>query len=195
MRGKLIVLEGIDGAGKGTQILNLRRALTSRAAFYKFPDRKSVFGRVISSFLGGKIKLSKREQIILYLADMFDQSENIRSDLSRGKLVFLDRYYTSTLAYQAHNDKDWKFITNIVSLLDLPAPDLIVYIDINPMESFKRRKRRDVLESDISFLHRVVRNYRKMMDKGFPMRRWVVVDGTINKKDIADSILRAVGDL
>ncbi|MDP8012529.1 MAG: dTMP kinase [Nanoarchaeota archaeon] len=193
MKGKFIVLEGIDGAGKGVQMKALKKFLEDeKATFYKFPDERSMYGKIIKSFLAGKVNMSPREQVMVYLTDMLNKKESIEEELSQGHIVIADRYFTSTIAYQAENKRDEKFISDIISLLDLPIPNRIIFLDIDPRESFRRRRKRDVLEKDIKFLYKVRESYMRMIKRGFPCPDWRLIDGNNPVKEITREILRQI---
>ena len=88
MKGKFIVLEGIDGAGKGVQMKALKKFLgDEKVTFYKFPDERSMYGKIIKSFLAGKVNMSPREQVMVYLTDMLNKKESIEEELSKGHTV------------------------------------------------------------------------------------------------------------
>ena len=193
MKGKFIVLEGIDGAGKGTQMKALKRLLAGKKVeFYKFPDERSIYGRIIKSFLAGKVNMSPREQVMVYLTDMLNKKESIEEELSKGHIVIADRYFTSTIAYQAENKKEEKFVLDIISLLDLPPPNRVIFLDIDPKESFRRKRKRDVLEKDIKFLYKVRDSYMRMMKRGFPCSDWRLIDGNDPVGEITQEILKLI---
>ena len=101
--GKLIVLEGIDGSGKTTQchmIMDFLRKKNYGACYLKEPS-DSIFGdRIRESVLRGRRYL-KGEEYFFFLKDReYDVRNNIIPNLKAGKLVIMDRYYFSSMAYQ-----------------------------------------------------------------------------------------------
>ncbi|NMB50929.1 MAG: thymidylate kinase, partial [Bacteroidales bacterium] len=102
---KLIVIEGIDGSGKSTQIKLLKDYLTQRGyrcEFLHFPQTDApFFGELISRFLRGEFgtldKVDPWLVAMLYAGDRKDASNLIRGWLENGNLVLLDRYTYSNI--------------------------------------------------------------------------------------------------
>src|SRR5579863_3042937 len=106
-RGKLIVIEGIDGAGKGTQADLLARAFQERGIpFVKFgfPRYESSFGRLIAQFLNGEFgplaAVDAHFSALLYAGDRFEAKPDLEAALHSGQTVVTDRYIASNLAHQ-----------------------------------------------------------------------------------------------
>jgi len=105
---KLIVIEGIDGSGKSTQIRLLNDHLTKkgfRCEFLHFPRADApFFGELISRFLRGEFgaldKVDPWLVAMLYAGDRKDASDLIKGWLDKGNIVLLDRYTYSNIAYQ-----------------------------------------------------------------------------------------------
>ena len=103
-----IVLEGLDGAGKSTQIKQLRQLLASRgieSEYVHFPRFDSpVFGELIARFLRGE--LGRVESVdpyivaLLFAGDRADMAPQIRAWQAEGKVVIVDRYVYSNIGYQ-----------------------------------------------------------------------------------------------
>lgn len=103
-RGLLIVLEGVNGAGKTSIIAELIEYYTRigvKVSSYKFPDRSGLYGDKIDRYLKGTLVIdSKYEVLNMFAANRRVHSSSIRKDLHDGKLVFVDRYVFSGIAYQ-----------------------------------------------------------------------------------------------
>ena len=105
---KLFVIEGLDGAGKSTQIRLLRDYLAGMnysCEYLHFPRTGSPwFGELVARFLRGEFgSLNDVDPYLvamLYAGDRRDASEIISGWLSEGKIVILDRYTYSNVAYQ-----------------------------------------------------------------------------------------------
>ena len=103
-----IVLEGLDGAGKSTQIRKLRELLTARgieSEYVHFPRFDApVFGELIARFLRGE--LGSVESVdpyivaLLFAGDRADMAPQIRAWQAEGKVVIVDRYVYSNIGYQ-----------------------------------------------------------------------------------------------
>ncbi|MFR9602446.1 MAG: dTMP kinase [Rikenellaceae bacterium] len=141
-----IVLEGLDGAGKSTQISKLRQMFSDKGVeteYLHFPRFDSpIYGDLIAKFLRGE--LGTLEEVnpylvsLLYAGDRADASEMIRGWLSSGKAVILDRYVYSNVGYQCAKitDKqerdtlrDW--IINLeYNFNNIPRPELSIFLDV-----------------------------------------------------------------
>ena len=121
--GLFIVLEGIDGAGKSTQI----RCLTEKLAASGRPpvvSREPTDGphgrRLRESATRGR--LSAEEELATFLADRREHVSNlILPSLAAGKVVVLDRYYFSTAAYQGARGFDWREIVRLGTQASAPV--------------------------------------------------------------------------
>jgi dTMP kinase len=143
---KLFVIEGVDGAGKSTQIKLLRDYFSNkghRCEYLHFPRTESpYFGELIARFLRGEFgSLNDVDPYLvamLYAGDRKDASTMISTWLQEGKVVLLDRYTYSNIAYQCAklNDKSSqeKLMQWILSLefkhFAIPEPDLNVFLDV-----------------------------------------------------------------
>ena len=142
----LIVLEGLDGAGKSTQVKKLRDYLTERCGsveYIHFPRYEApVYGDLISRFLRGEFgangEVHPQLVALLFAEDRHGAGPEIKQALSEGKTVLLDRYVYSNIAYQCAKlaDKEaqrglreWIFNTEYGEF-DLPMPDLNLYLDV-----------------------------------------------------------------
>ena len=145
----LLVLEGLDGAGKSTQIHRLQQMLAARGIGYEylhFPRFDApVYGELIARFLRGELggvdRVDPYIVALLYAGDRADAAAAIRGWLAEGKSVILDRYVYSNVAYP----RDW-----IVDLEychhAIPVPDLSLFLDV-PF-GFTKRKLEEVREGD-----------------------------------------------
>jgi dTMP kinase len=105
---KLLVIEGVDGAGKSTQIKMLQNFFTNMGfsnEYLHFPRTDApYFGELIARFLRGEFgSLNEVDPYLvamLYAGDRKDASEMISRWLDEGKIVLLDRYTYSNIAYQ-----------------------------------------------------------------------------------------------
>jgi dTMP kinase len=143
---KLVVIEGLDGAGKSTQMEMLRRYLGSQNIAHEylhFPRTDSPwFGELISRFLRGEFgsagEVDPYLVAILYAGDRNDAAAKIREWLNEKRLVLLDRYTYSNIAYQcaklSSNEERVrlrKWITELeFSHFGIPAPDLNIFLDV-----------------------------------------------------------------
>ncbi|MBR2293336.1 MAG: dTMP kinase [Clostridia bacterium] len=142
--GRLIVLEGIDGAGKTTQAERLEAHLLAQGRRVVRTAEPTGFptGVALRAALGGKIKKSECEMAALFTEDRIAHNihptEGLQALLAEGIDVICDRYYYSTLAYQGHaTDYDWVKIMNLLCP-EIRKPDLCIYLDLTPEQSLER---------------------------------------------------------
>lgn len=189
----LTVLEGLDGAGKSTQVKKLRKYLESRLGaldYIHFPRYDApVYGDLISRFLRGDFGSNEavHPQLValLFAEDRHGAAPGIRQTLDNGGHVLLDRYVYSNIAYQCAKIKDeaeaeklreWIFNTEYGDFA-LPVPDLNIFLDvpIGFVESKLKAQRngqdrdyleggQDIHEADIEFQKRVRAIYRRQCE-------------------------------
>ncbi|RUM40488.1 MAG: dTMP kinase [Desulfocapsa sp.] len=102
-KGLLIVFEGTDGTGKSTQLKLLARHLEAKGVdiLCSFEPTKGIYGQKIRALYSNRGATSREDELELFLADRKEHVANlITPALAAGKVVLLDRYYLSTIAYQ-----------------------------------------------------------------------------------------------
>lgn len=186
----LVVLEGLDGAGKSTQVKKLRKyleELSGTLEYIHFPRYDApVYGDLISRFLRGGFGSNEavHPQLValLFAEDRHGAAPVIKKKLEEGCNVLLDRYVYSNIAYQcaklrnteeAERLRDWIFCTEYGDF-GLPKPDLNIFLDvpIGFVESKLQSQRggadreyleggQDIHEADIEFQRRVRDIYRE----------------------------------
>ncbi len=141
-----IVLEGLDGAGKSTQISKLHQMFEERGVqteYLHFPRFDSpIYGDLIAKFLRGE--LGSLEEVnpylvaLIYAGDRADAAQMIRGWLSEGKIVILDRYVYSNVGYQCakvldpqERDtlRDW-IVDLEYNFNKIPRPELSIFLDV-----------------------------------------------------------------
>ena len=190
----LIVLEGLDGAGKSTQVKKLRSYLQEQLGsleYIHFPRYDApVYGELISRFLRGDFGPNEtvHPQLValLFAEDRHGAAPEMKRTLSSGGHILLDRYVYSNIAYQcakisnpdeAADLREWIFNTEYGSF-DLPVPDLNIFLDvpISFVESKLKSQRggadreyleggQDIHEADIQFQIRVRNIYRQQCER------------------------------
>jgi dTMP kinase len=143
---KLFVVEGIDGAGKSTQIRLLREYFSRRGfscEYLHFPrTEEPYFGELIARFLRGEFgaldEVDPWLVAMLYAGDRKDAANLISGWLKSGNMVLLDRYTYSNIAYQCAKLSDPELQDELMNwILDLefrhfgiPLPDLNIFLDV-----------------------------------------------------------------
>ncbi len=165
-KGKLLVIEGIDGAGKTTLANAIYKALKNKLipCILSFEPTSGFVGKKIRTFLK-KQNFPKEELLNLFLEDRYwHVKEVILPALNRGEWVILDRYYLSTIAYQGAQgfkiDKLFKENETIA-----PLPDLVIFLKISPKKAIERIKNRETSSSfeNLVFLEKVSRIYQNIL--------------------------------
>ena len=189
----LVVLEGLDGAGKSTQVKKLRTYLESlygSLEYVHFPRYDApVYGDLISRFLRGDFGSNEavHPQLValLFAEDRHGAAPAMKDTLEKGGVILLDRYVYSNIAYQGAKLKDeneaealrnWIFNTEYGDFA-LPKPDLNIFLDvpISFVESKLKANRagddrdylagaQDIHEADIEFQKKVRAIYRRQCE-------------------------------
>ncbi len=160
-KGLFVVIEGIDGSGKGTQSGLLHKWMTDEGfeAILTGEPTDSETGRLIREGLK-KGSLDPVTEALLFSADRRGHTKEIESELAAGKIVVCDRYLGSSLAYQGAHGLDMGWIEEINNFA--LKPDLLIILDISAEAAIKRVNSRggktDYFEK-IEFLKRVRNNY------------------------------------
>jgi dTMP kinase len=164
-KGILIVIEGIDGAGKSTQAQSLLRKLRLRgfaAVYFREPSRGK-WGRELRRKAREKGSLTPEQELGLFLKDREENvARNLRPALRAKKIVVLDRYYFSTMAYQGAKGISLDRIRRL-NLAFAPKPDVVFILDIDPASGLSRivgRHRHDALFEREAYLRSVRRIFR-----------------------------------
>ena len=146
-RGKFIVFEGIDGAGKTTQINLLANYLREqgRAVYCTAEPTESVSGGLLRDALSGATRRTICEMAAMFVFDRINHNVNpvngIQKMLAEGFDVICDRYYYSSLAYQGSGtDPEWVGNMNL-NCPEIMRPDVCIFLDLTPEQSMARINR------------------------------------------------------
>lgn len=156
------MLEGLDGAGKSTQITKLRDMFRTKGVeseYLHFPRFDApVYGELIARFLRGDLgsveSVNPYLVALLYAGDRADAASTIRKWLSDGKVVIVDRYVYSNIGYQCakiadsaerNTLREWILHTEFEEF-GIPKPDLSLFLDV-PF-AFTERKLTEVREGE-----------------------------------------------
>jgi len=195
-RGKLIVIEGIDGSGKQTQADLLARAFGERGiplVRFSFPRYESSFGHLIARFLNGEFgplsAVDAHFSALLYAGDRFEAKPELQEALNSGRIIVMDRYIASNLAHQAARvpaERRPDFIAWLRQLeygtYGLPSEDLVIYLRVPAQEGHRlvglksarsyTPQQRDLQESDLLHLNEAARVYDQLAEAP----NWVTID-------------------
>lgn len=185
-RAKLIAIEGIDGAGKRTQIELLSRALTARGVAHLrlgFPRYDSFFGRMVGRFLNGGLgpleQVDPRFSALLFAGDRLEAKPLLEEALRGGRNVLVDRYVASNLAHQAarlpagEREEFQAWLAQLeYEVYGLPREDLVIYLRLPARVAHDRvakkaardytRLPRDLQEASVAHLEQAAGVYDRM---------------------------------
>jgi len=199
----LITFEGGEGSGKTTQAVLLHKRLLKLAIpvlLLREPGGTPIgikLARLLKWSEGTGI--SPLTELLLFNASRAELVEQvIQPNLKDGKIVICDRYADSTTAYQSYGrGLDLEIVRNINNAATRELkPDLTVLLDIPVEEGLNRKqgKKRDRFEQEEIAFHRRIRDgYLKLADNG--PERWLVIDATQPKEEIAQIIWQRVRQL
>ena len=206
MRGKFIVIEGIDGCGKTTQIEEISRWLPTSGLMgenSKLIKTREPGGSLLGKKLRNLIldnnknnKPSSLAELLLYSADRAEHvSKIIAPELEKQNWVISDRFADSTLAYQGYGRNiNLDIIKNIESIVcQGKKPDLTIFLEISAEESVLRRKNfiPDRMESEgINFLQKVNDGFKLIAKE----KNWKVISAMQNidtiSREIKETLLK-----
>lgn len=192
---RYIALEGLEGCGKSTHTARLGEHLG--AVVTREPGGTRI-GGLLRAILADpdSTDMAPRTEALLMAADRAQHmSEIVRPALESGRHVVSDRSIYSTLAYQGYGRG-----LGLESLLSISTwaltdrlPDLVVYLDV-PMEVLAERLKKRNLDrferEGPEFFARIHSGFAALREAD--PARWIVVDGTLPKDDVATAICDAV---
>lgn len=188
--GFLLVIEGIDGAGKSTHANAVARVLTARGLAV-VPTREPTDGpwgrRIRESASTGR--MSPEEELQAFIEDRKQHvAQMIRPGLEAGRVVVMDRYYFSTVAYQGARGLD---PTELLRLNESFAvePDLLVVIDLPAEVGLQRVGHRDGAGNEFETLAQLSRSREIFRSLRKPYL--VELDGQRSSDDLRDETLVA----
>lgn len=188
MGGKLIVIEGVDGAGKQTQTELLKQNLLKEGFaivskdFPRYGEKSAYF---VEEYLRGAY--GKADEVgpyrasLFFALDRFAASKELYGLLKQGMLIISNRYETSNRGYQGQKIADpeerkkyfvWSKHMEY-EILGIPRPDLVIFLHVTPEigqklvgkkeeRAYTRGKSHDIHEEDIELLRRTEEVYLEM---------------------------------
>jgi dTMP kinase len=215
---QFIVLEGIDGSGKGTQVELIAKRLRDagkKVALLDFPRYKHASGFMVSKYLngeyGGLSEIGAELGSMFYAVDRFDAKAETKQALLENDYVIANRYVSSNMIHQSTKLDSYEQVDAFLNwvydleyrIFGIPKPDRVIFLKISPETSMQligmKEKRayiqsetnKDLHEKDANHLRRASELALYVASK-FP--NWVIVDCEKNgeilpKDDITDLIL------
>lgn len=213
---KLIIIEGLDGSGKSTQIELLEEYLKGNEIIYKkikLPDYDSPSSTLVKMYLGGEFG-SSADDVNAYAAGAFYAVDRYASfnlgwkkDYESGTLIIADRYATSNSIYQMEKIEESKWDEYLewsedfeYNKLSIPRPDCVIYLDM-PVEISQRlmtsrydgdENKKDVHEVNVDFLNKCRKSALYTAEK----QGWKVIECSNGKEPYSvDEIHKKIIDI
>ena len=218
--GKLIVIEGLDGSGKGTHTAAVYNKLVESGMAVRrvtFPDYDQPSSTLVKMYLDGKFGKNPGD-VNPYAASSFfavDRFASYKSfwqeDYEKGTLILCDRYTTSNIPYQMPKlpREQWdEFLEWLYDYeynkMNLPKPDAVIYLDVPPEIAQKKMSERyngdeskkDIHESDLEFQRSCYEAVRYASDKLSWIRIELTKDGDMlsieeNQKRVFEALKKS----
>jgi dTMP kinase len=193
-KGKLIIIEGLDKSGKTTQsklLFNFyEKVYTGQVRLMNFPDYSTRIGSEIKLFLQGKVEYANEVKHILLSANRWEKKFEIERLREQNKIIILNRYYQSNLAYGLANGLNFEWLINLDN--GLPKEDIVIILDIDPDISYKRGIENDFIldkfERDKIFLKKARKYYLELAKKF----KWHVINSDSDKNIIFEKIINII---
>ena len=190
----LINLEGIDGCGKSTQsqfLMDKFESNNEKTILLKEPTNGK-YGQKLWEMLSGKIEATTEEILELFVLDRKEHvNQKIKPALDDGMIVLMDRYYYSTMAYQAAAGIDVDRIRRDNEFA--PKPDIVLIFDLPADLAMKRVRSHsvaDVFEKE-EHLEEVRKAYLNLKDDSLVR----IIDATRTPEVIFDEVWRLVSEV
>ncbi len=198
LAGKFIVLDGPDGCGKSTQVKMLLDYITSLGVDYeqfRDPGTTAIGEKIRDILLDPEhAAMTDEVEVLLYMAARVQLwREKIAPALKENKCVVLDRWLSSTCAYQGHAGEFG--INRVIKIaqycLQKPWPDLTIVLDVNLKTAAKR------LDRDLDRMEQKGDNYHIKVREGFLklvdyMENVAVIDSTLKIDAVHKEVITAI---
>lgn len=202
MKNKFIVVEGLDGSGKSTQIEMLAEYLRAKGekVYVTAEPQNYETGAYIRRILSQSLERNMYLQAALFLADRLEHITNrecgIKKYLDEGYTVVCDRYYYSSFAYQGTaSDIEWVMDINL-KCPEILTPDICVFLDVNPDTCKKRietsRNSAELYEKSTELMRKIRRNFLDVFDRLKDRENIKIIDANKELNEIHAEILKAV---
>lgn len=200
-----IVLEGLDGSGKTTQLNNIIKYFKE-----KYPDKKIIVTREPGGYLntvGEKIRdillyneMDDYTRALLYAASRYENSKIIKEHIEKDYIVICDRYIYSSLAYQASCISEMDEILLLNRMYDIIKPDYVLYFEITTDTYIQRKLARsetrelDVLEKKSDeFFEKVSKMYNIAFAE--TKANVIYIDANKTLEEVTSKTLKIIDDI
>ncbi|KAH8401379.1 hypothetical protein KR009_005039 [Drosophila setifemur] len=193
-RGALIIIEGCDRTGKSTQTRLLAELFKSKGiptANMHFPERSSSIGQVINGYLTNSKDLSDEVIHLLFSANRWEQTKQMRQQLLAGITLIVDRYSYSGVAYSAAKgmDFDWCYAPE----RGLIKPDAVFYLKVAAEDLSKRKEFGEERYEKVEFQNRVSAEFDRICTA--ESAYWHQLDASQSAEDLHTQIASIAEEL
>nr|KAJ0224135.1 hypothetical protein LSAT_V11C200084490 [Lactuca sativa] len=189
-RGALIVLEGLDRSGKTSQSARLLSHLNSLGypvESWRFPDRDTAVGKMISSYLTNQSQLDDHTIHLLFSANRWEKRSLMEAKLKSGTSLIVDRYSYSGVAFSSAKGLDIEWCK--APEVGLLAPDLVMYLNIPPEKAAERGGYGGERYEQLEFQKNVGKYYEMLSDPS-----WKIIDACLPLEDVEKQMTEIVLD-
>lgn len=188
-RGFFIVVEGLDRAGKSTQVERLAEHLSAKAI--KFPERTTAIGQMINSYLAQTSDLDDQAIHLLFSANRWECVASIKRTLEAGESIVCDRYAFSGIAYSVAKGLSYDWCRN--PDVGLPLPDLTMFLDLDAETAAARGGYGEERYEKLDFQAKVRDAFSHVShDVRTHGGRWVTIDASKTLDQVTEDIQKAV---
>ncbi len=215
-KGKLIVIDGTDGSGKATQVDLLAKRLKKEGGIVKIVDFPEYYKNFFGAFIGHCLSeqyykflhVHPKIASVLYAADRWESSEEIKNWLKKGYIVIANRYVSANQIHQGGKTKDTKRRNDFMKWLNkmeyevfkIPRPNLTLYLDLptkivfqllkdresSKMKRAYLKKKKDVHEADVDFLINSRKSALKLVKE---VPNFIKIDCALDSKILSREII------
>jgi dTMP kinase len=198
---KFIVVEGLDGTGKTTQIKILAEYIRAKGRDVEITAEPTAHptGKLIRRILSGEVKTTPWSLAALFLSDRIvhnTSEDGIEKMLCDGKTVISDRYYYSTFAYQGHEtDLNWAMDMHF-NCPEVRKPDLVLFLTMAPekcVERIRANRPDEAIEiyENVESLTKISRQFDAVFEKLKDRESIVYIDADGTIEEVSQRLFEA----
>lgn len=200
-----IVLDSIDGAGKGKQREEVTSLLSENLDIeiksIGFPVHDIFYESIIHPALQEERTLNTSSWVLSYLLDKTLHSDEIAPFLGKkNNLMIADGYFTTTIAYQSFLMEQVKLekLLQYSEDFKIPKPDLAIFIDADPEIAFQRKLKEEGHDEGLDIFERSLEKQKKLQSIFQKMANeniycdWIIVDGNGTIEEVRDSVVEKI---
>ena len=194
-----ITFEGIEGSGKSSLIVKLKKYFKNsriETLFSKEPGGTDLGKEIRNVLLNPKSSISSEAELLLLMADRAEHvQKKIQPNLLKNKVIFCDRYIDSTLAYQGSGrNLDKKAIKELFNVFNFPVPDLTILLDVPVQVGLERARKRNELDrfekEDLNFHENIRKAYLDLAKNN--SERIVLFDSLISEDELFEMAINLI---